>query len=104
MRLRWFRAYPLRVQSLTSVQQVSIAESPEEKAFAELTFISNSGEMAERIRAFDWSQTSIGGPEGWSPALRAMVGILVANRFPHLLWWGPDYIQIYNDAYIPVPG
>jgi len=60
--------------------------------------------MAERIRTFDWSRTSIGGPEGWSPALRTMLGILLANRFPHLLWWGPDYIQIYNDAYIPIPG
>ena len=21
-----------------------------------------------------------------------------------LLWWGPDYIQIYNDAYAPILG
>ena len=104
MRAQSFRAYSLRVQSLTTVQQVSIVDSSEARAFAELTFISNGGEMAERVRAFDWSQTSIGGPEGWSPALRTMLGILLANRFPHLLWWGPDYIQIYNDAYIPVPG
>lgn len=26
---------------------------------------------------------------------------MLANRFPHLLWWGPEYIQIYNGAYIP---
>jgi hypothetical protein len=29
---------------------------------------------------------------------------LLANRFPLLLWWGPHYISIYNDAYIPVLG
>ena len=85
------------------MQDVSIVDRAEARSFAELTFISDSGEMAERIRAFDWSQTSIGAPEGWSPALRTMLGILLANRFPHLLWWGPDYIQIYNDAYIPIP-
>lgn len=44
------------------------------------------GEMAERIRSFEWSRTPLGAPGDWSPALR---------------WWGPDYISIYNDGYIP---
>jgi hypothetical protein len=30
--------------------------------------------------------------------------ILLANRFPMLLWWGPEYIQVYNDAYRPILG
>jgi signal transduction histidine kinase/CheY-like chemotaxis protein len=59
---------------------------------------------AERIRSFDWSGTPLGAPEGWSPALRTTVGLMLANRFPMLLWWGPDYISIYNDAYIPILG
>jgi hypothetical protein len=62
------------------------------------------GEMAERIRNFDWSRTPLGPSETWSPALRTTVGLMIANRFPLLLWWGPDYISIYNDAYIPVLG
>jgi signal transduction histidine kinase len=62
------------------------------------------GEMAERIRGFDWSRTPLGPSEGWSPALRTTVGLMLANRFPMLLWWGPDYICIYNDAYIPILG
>jgi hypothetical protein len=33
-----------------------------------------------------------------------IVGLLLANRVPLLLWWGPDYISIYNDAYRPVLG
>jgi signal transduction histidine kinase len=33
-----------------------------------------------------------------------VVRFILANRFPHLLWWGPDYIQIYNDHYIPILG
>jgi hypothetical protein len=62
------------------------------------------GEMAERIRGFDWSRTPLGPSEGWSAALRTTVGLMLANRFPMLLWWGPDYICIYNDAYIPILG
>src|SRR6478609_10318042 len=53
---------------------------------------------------FDWSRTPLGPSEGWSPALRTTVGVMMANRFPMLLWWGPDYICIYNDAYIPILG
>jgi PAS domain S-box-containing protein len=67
-------------------------------------FLSGGGEMGELIRSLDWSNTPIGVPDTWSPALRALVGILLVNRFPMLLWWGPDYISIYNDAYIPVLG
>ena len=67
-------------------------------------WLTGGGEMGERIRAFDWSTTSIGSPETWSPALRMMIRFLLANRFPWLLWWGPRYVSIYNDAYRPVLG
>jgi len=60
--------------------------------------------MGERIRAFDWSETPLGPVETWSPALRTMLRILLANRFPHILWWGPHYIQFYNDPYRSIPG
>ena len=33
-----------------------------------------------------------------------VVRFMLANRFPHLLWWGPDYIQIYNDHYVSILG
>jgi PAS domain S-box-containing protein len=62
------------------------------------------GEMAQRIRQFDWSRTPLGPSDEWSPALRTTVGLMISNRFPMLLWWGGDYISLYNDAYIPVLG
>lgn len=62
------------------------------------------GEMADRINALDWSRTPLGPREAWSPALRMMVTFLLANRFPLLLWWGPQFVSIYNDAYRPVLG
>jgi signal transduction histidine kinase/DNA-binding response OmpR family regulator len=60
--------------------------------------------MGERIRAFDWSRSPLGPRDTWSPALRATLGVMLANRFPLLLWWGPEYISIYNDAYVPILG
>ena len=62
------------------------------------------GEMETMIGAFNWAQTPLGPADAWSPALRMMVRILLANRFPLLLWWGPEYVCIYNDAYRPVLG
>jgi signal transduction histidine kinase len=69
-----------------------------------LGFLAGGGEMAERIRSFDWSSTALGPPKRWSPALRTTLRILIANRFPHILWWGPSYIQFYNDPYRSIPG
>jgi signal transduction histidine kinase len=61
-------------------------------------------EMAALVRAKDWSETPLGPVAQWSPTLRTMVDSMLANRFPMLLWWGPDYVSIYNDAYRPILG
>ena len=58
------------------------------------TCLAGGGEMGAVMRATDWSKTPIGAVETSSPALRMMVGFLLANRFPLLLWWGP---QLYVD-------
>jgi signal transduction histidine kinase len=62
------------------------------------------GAMAALMRSIDWSVTPLGPTGQWPQNLRMMVRVLLANRFPLLLWWGPDYIQLYNDAYRPVLG
>jgi hypothetical protein len=67
-------------------------------------WLQGGGEMGALIRAKDWSATPIGPVDSWSSALRMMVRFLLANRFPLLLWWGPDYVSIYNDPYRPVLG
>jgi PAS domain S-box-containing protein len=67
-------------------------------------FPATGGFMGELIRSKDWSATALGPIETWSTSLRMMVNFLLANRFPLLLWWGPQYLSIYNDAYRPVLG
>jgi PAS domain S-box-containing protein len=60
--------------------------------------------MGARVRAFDWSTTPLGRPDAWPHSLRLAVGVCLNSRFPMFVWWGPDLINIYNDAYIPVLG
>ncbi len=62
------------------------------------------GEMGERIRAFDWSQTSLGPLKAWPQHLKATVDLVLAAPMPMNLLWGPDLVQIYNDRYRPIFG
>ena len=79
---------------------------PSKKRAGEGVFawLQGGGEMGELIRNADWAQTHLGPAANWSPALRMIVKFLLANRFPQLLWWGPEFCSVYNDAYIPILG
>ena len=74
----------------------------EVKANEEL--FASPGEMGALMRSFDWSKTPLGPVQTWSPTLKVTTRLLLSNCCPMLLWWGPDFHQIYNDAYIPVLG
>jgi PAS domain S-box-containing protein len=62
------------------------------------------GEMEERIRAFDWGSSRLGPMDQWPTSLRTMVGVVLGSRFPMNLWWGPELVHIYNDAYRVILG
>ena len=60
------------------------------------------GEMGSLMRSMDWSKTKLGPIEGWPRSLRTMLDVVLGSRFPMLLWWGPDLLHLYNDAYRPI--
>ncbi len=60
--------------------------------------------MGELTRNFDWSKTSIGAPDGWPQSLRSTLSILLNSKFPMFLFWGPEHLCFYNDAYRPSLG
>ncbi len=60
------------------------------------------GEMASLVRSFNWAATPLGAIENWSESLLCSVNLMLACRFPSLLFWGPQLIQFYNDAYLPL--
>ncbi len=39
--------------------------------------------------------------EQWPDTLLTTVNTILGSRHPMFLWWGPDLIQFYNDAYRP---
>lgn len=60
---------------------------------------SADGEIAARIRRFDWGATSLGPTHTWPSTLRTIVDLALASRAPLLILWGSDLIQIPNDAF-----
>ena len=40
--------------------------------------------------------------EGWPPSLRTALSICRESRLPILIWWGPEFVMLYNDAYAPL--
>jgi signal transduction histidine kinase/DNA-binding response OmpR family regulator len=56
-------------------------------------------EMARRMRALDWSATSLGPVAGWPQSLRTSVSTCLDCAFPIILWWGPELTILYNDEY-----
>jgi PAS domain S-box-containing protein len=60
--------------------------------------------MRRRIREFDWTSTPLGPIERWPVTLRSTVDTMLASAFANIVLWGPELIQIYNDAYVPIIG
>lgn len=72
--------------------------------FDSLSFLDGSGEMARRIREFDWQNHPLGAPDTWPLPLRAAVGITLNSSFPTCIYWGTDLRLLYNDAWAYIPG
>jgi PAS domain S-box-containing protein len=67
-------------------------------------YLHGGGEMGELTRSYDWASTPLGPIEQWPLSLRNTVAMILSSKFPMFLWWGPDHIQFYNDAYRPSLG
>ena len=64
-----------------------------------LPFLLGGGEMGALMRAHDWKATSIGEPDTWPASLRTCVMLLLNAEQPMYIWWGPELLCFYNDAY-----
>jgi signal transduction histidine kinase len=64
-------------------------------------FLEGGGAAGALARSIDWARTPLGPVEAWPTSLRTMVGAVLHSRHPMFLWWGPELIQFYNDAYLP---
>jgi len=64
------------------------------------SLITGQSEMAGRIRAYGWPETSLGPIESWSETLLTSVNLMLHSPFPTILSWGAEMVFLYNDAAI----
>lgn len=62
--------------------------------------LAGGGEMARRIRAYDWASTPLGPPRGWPQSLRSVLSICLHSDFPTSIYWGPEMRLLFNDAWV----
>jgi hypothetical protein len=67
-------------------------------------FLAGGGEMGALMRAKNWSETPLGPLDDWPQSLRTAVSTCLNCSFPILIWWGPDLVKLYNDAYATILG
>ena len=69
------------------------------QAHAAAGWPAGGGEMGARIRAHDWAATPLGPVAAWPQSLKTAVGIMLTTRHPVFIFWGPELVCLYNDAY-----
>ncbi|WLI90811.1 PAS domain S-box protein [Massilia sp. R2A-15] len=62
-------------------------------------FLKGGGQMGALMRAYDWAASPLGPCDGWSPTLKTVLRLLLTTNHPIIVFWGPQLIQFYNDAY-----
>src|SRR5881409_2826257 len=63
-----------------------------------------TGETAALMRTVDWSATPLGPVESWPPTLWSALSLCLGSPVPMMIWWGPELVTLYNDAYRPILG
>ncbi|WP_372423062.1 sensor histidine kinase [Salinarimonas chemoclinalis] len=61
-------------------------------------------EAARLVRAHDWAATPLGPVETWPQTLRGAVEAILPVPVAMAVLWGPDLIQVYNDAQAALMG
>ena len=55
--------------------------------------------MGALMRIKDWDATELGPPADWPQPLKTTVRLILSCGHPMFIWWGPQLVQFYNDAY-----
>jgi len=60
--------------------------------------------MRQAYDAVDWASTPLGPLDTWVGVLPQMVELVLHSRYPLTLLWGPEFVMVYNEAYVELIG
>jgi hypothetical protein len=61
-----------------------------------------AGDLRQAYEDVRWADTPLGPVASWSPALRNALDLVLSTEFPVTLLWGPEFVLVYNEAYVPL--
>ena len=96
----------IATQSERLTSEMIKSRYPEASSF-DWTRIPMSAALPRHIqfaRSIDWAATPLGPIESWGFDLRAMCNLIMGSPHPAAMYWGEEYIIIYNEAYILLAG
>ncbi|WP_256006905.1 PAS domain S-box protein [Pedobacter deserti] len=64
-------------------------------------FLPGWSEVAVAIFGFDWTATSLGDLRNWPVVLKQSLSMALNSPVPMLIFWGAEFIVLYNDAFEP---
>lgn len=56
------------------------------------------------MRGRDWADSGLGAPADWPLTLKTATRLMLASQHPMLIFWGPELVMFYNDAFSPSLG
>jgi PAS domain S-box-containing protein len=71
------------------------------------TFITESiqdGDIGRLLASLDFSNSPLGAVEDWSAALKGLMATVLPVKAQIVVFWGAQYVALYNDAYAPSIG
>lgn len=63
-----------------------------------------SAPVSELIAALNWNNSQLGPMTEWPQCLKAVLDLALPSQAQIVLFWGDDFIALYNDAYAPTIG
>jgi len=71
---------------------------------APLRFLSNGGNVGALLQSGQMDGSPLGAPQEWSASLKSLMGTILPVQAQIVLFWGPEFVALYNDAYAPSIG
>jgi len=60
--------------------------------------------VSSLLDTVDWASGLLGPKSEWPACLHAAIGIMLPSQAQIVMFWGPEFVAFYNDAYAPTIG
>ncbi|WP_313618102.1 PAS domain S-box protein [Agrobacterium sp.] len=64
----------------------------------------NAVSVVDLLETVDWAASPLGPRAEWPACLQAAVDIMIPSQAQIAMFWGPEFVALYNDIYAPTIG